>query len=386
MPLSFNRTARNLVLSGIAVSTMTAASTAGAQDMRIALGLPEIWGAYDPLVSFAETLKTEADINAEVFALSLLSLSETPAGVRDGVADMGLVVFPYFPAEYSEVNLIANLSMLATSGEQVEVPGAAMLGASMEYTMLDCEDCQAELADQNQIFIAGMSTGPYALLCTEPLRSIADVEGRRFRAGAANFARWAEAFGGSTVSVTGNEIYTAMGQGTVDCTMNSVGDLLGNRYIDVTKAVTMGAPGGVFAGVGAANVNRNSWQSLGEEQRAAVLKASAQLSADTAIRFHEDDANGLAAAKEQGLEIIVASAEMREATAKFLEGDIEVVKQQFTENYGVQDVDAKVARFEELMDKWKGLVGKAGADADKLGDLYWTEVHSKIDASTYGMN
>ena len=386
MTTIMTKTVKGSLLTGIAMAALCTASAGHAQSLRIALGLPEIWGAYDPLVSFAETLKSEAGLDAEVFALSLLSLAETPAGVRDGVADMGLVVFPYFPAEYSEVNLIANLSMLATTGKQVEVPGAAMLGASMEYTMLDCADCQAELSDQNQVFIAGMSTGPYALMCTEPLASIEEVAGRRFRAGAANFARWAEEFGGSTVSVTGNEIYTAMSQGTVDCTMNSVGDLLGNRYIDVTKAVTLGAPGGVFAGVGAANVNRDSWESLTEEQRGAVIKAAAQLAADTAIRFHEDDTKALAAAKEQGLEIIEAPAEMMKATEEFLAKDIEVVKQQFTDNYGVENVAEKVDRFQRLVEKWKGLVEEAGTDAGKLGELYWTEVHSKIDPASYGLD
>lgn len=381
-------TTRSALRLGVASAVITVglATAVHATNVRIALGLPEIWGAYQPLVNFADTLNHDADMTARVFALSLLSLGETPGGVRDGIADIGFVVFPYFPAEYSELNLIANLTMLATTGDVTEVPGAVMAGASMEYTLLHCPECISQLASQNQVYLGGMSTGPYTLMCTQPVTSVADLAGRRFRAGAANFARWAEHFGGTTVSVTGNEIYTAMGQGTVDCTMNAVGDLLGNRYIDVTRALTLGAPGGVFAGIGAANVNRGVWQSFSDEQRAVALRAAAQLAADGVVSFHEDDMESLAAAREQGIEIIEAPAEMLEATEAFLEEDIAIIIEQFTASYGVANAEEKVAQFRELVDRWTELSRDIGTDADALADVYWSEIHSKVDPATYGLN
>lgn len=375
------------LLCGAAMTTAIATATAvSAQDMRIAHGLPETYPSYQPLVAFAETIGAETGIEAEVFDLSLLSLAETPAGVRDGVVDMGLVAFPYFPAEYSEVNLVANLSMLSTTGDLVDVPGAAMLGASMEYTMLGCPDCLAELSAQNQVFIGGMSTGPYALLCTQPVESIEDVSGLRFRSAAANFARWAEAFGGTSVSISANETYNAMGQGTVDCTMSSLADLLGARFIDVAKTVTVGVPGGVFSGIGVANINQDRWRELSEDQRAAILKAASKLAAVTVLSSHTNDTRSLEAAKEQGIQVTEASDSMRAATERFLRDDIEVIKTQFTDSYGVENTDAKVAQFEELLAKWKDLAQAAGTDADALSEVYWFEVFSKVDPSTYGMN
>lgn len=77
---------------------------------------------------------------------------------------------------------------------------------------------------------------------------------------------------------------------------------------------------------------------------------------------------------------------MRAATAAFLVDDLEVIKTQFAENYGVKDVEAKIQLFQSLMGKWKGLAAEAGADSVKLGDLYWTHVQSKIDPATYGVN
>jgi TRAP-type C4-dicarboxylate transport system substrate-binding protein len=367
------------IMAGLA--TMSQAST-----VRIALGLPETFGAYDPLVTFAETLEREAGLSPRVFAMSLLSLGETPGGVRDGIADIGFVVFPYFPAEYSELNLIANLTMLATTGDVTEVPGAVMVGASMEYTLLNCPECITQLAGQNQVYLGGMSTGPYTLMCTQPVSTVEDMAGRRFRAGAANFARWAEYLGGTTVSVTGNEIYSAMGQGTVDCTMNSVADLLGNRYIDVTTSLTLGAPGGVFAGLGAANVNISVWRGFTDEQRAVALRAAAQMAADGVVNFHEDDLIALEAARAGGLEILDASPELVAATEAFLEQDIGVIVQQFTDSYGVQNAGEKVEQFRALVERWTELTRDIGADAEALGQVYWNEVLSKVDPATYGLN
>lgn len=70
----------------------------------------------------------------KVYSMSLLNLKGTPTGIRDGIADMGFVLPQYFPAEYSNFNPAADLSMLSTSGWKVESPGAAMAGNAVVRT------------------------------------------------------------------------------------------------------------------------------------------------------------------------------------------------------------------------------------------------------------
>jgi len=384
------RAARSLAVgAALAIAAVGAAAPqpAAAADLRIALGLPEVYAAYEPLTAFAQTLEESAGLTGKVYAMSLLTLAETAGGVRDGLADVGFVVFPYHPVEFSEVNLAANLSMLATTGERVPMPGAAAAGASMEYTLLNCPACLAQMKANNQVYVAGASTTPYRLLCTRPIASAGDVKGGKFRAGAANYARWAEALGGASVSVPGNETYDAMSQGVVDCTMSPLGDLIGGQYIDVASHVTLAAPGGTFPGLGAANFNRDVWLDLDEEQRAAVLKAGAQLAAAAVFAYAEDDAEGLAAAKKKGVEIIEGDESLTAATAAFVKADLATIAGQFKDQYKVEDVDAKIRTFSELMEKWKGLTKDIGeGDADKLADLYWTEIQSKVDPKTYAMD
>lgn len=380
------KTFTSYLTAAMLAATVALPGAASAKDLRIALGLPDIYAAYEPLVAFGKTLETELQLPAKVYAMSLLTLAETAGGVRDGLTDIGFVVFPYHPVEFSEVNLPANLSMLATVGAPNANPGAAMAGAMMEYTLLNCPDCLTQMKANNQVYLSGTSTPPYRLLCSKPIVTADNVKGARLRAGAANYARWTDALGGAAVTVPGNETYDAISQGVVDCTMSPLGDLIGGRYIDVTKNITLGAPGGVFMGLGAANVNRDVWQGLSAEQRAGMLKAAMTLSADAVFAYLEDDAEGMAAAKEKGVEISEGDESLLKATADFVEKDVATVAAQFTDQFKVQNVDQKIEAFRGLVDKWKGLTADIGEDKAKLAELYWTEIGSKVDAATLGMD
>ena len=358
-----------------------------AKELRIALGLPDIYAAYESLVNFAATLESDVGLPAKVYAMSLLTLAETSGGLRDGLADIGFVVFPYHPVEFSEVNLVANLSMLSSTGDVPEVPGAAMTGAAMEYTLLNCPECLTQMKANNQVYLTGTSSTPYRLLCSQAITTAADVSGKRFRAGAANYARWVDALGGSALTVPGNETYDAMSQGIVDCTMSNLGDLTGGRFIDVTTHITMGAPGGTFIGLGAANVNLDVWRSLSTEQRAGMLKAATRLSAESVLAYHKEDLVGEAAAIEKGVEFIEGDESLLQATADFVTSDFATISEQFTNQFRVQNVDDKIATFVALVDKWKGLAGDIGpGDEDRLEELYWSEIVSKVDPATHGVD
>jgi len=380
--------ARNRVFAaGLAAAAAVCAVSAQAQTLRIALGLPDVYAAYEPLVGFSERLKSDVGLESRVYAMSLLTLAETAGGVRDGLTDFGFVVFPYHPVEFSEVNLVANLSMLATRGKTGALPGAAMAGATMEYTLLNCPDCLAQMKANNQVYLTGASTPPYRLLCTKPIQTAEDVKGKRFRAGAANWARWSEGLGGASVTVPGNETYDAMSQGIVDCTISPLGDLIGGRYVDVSSDVTLGAPGGVFAGLGAANVNRDVWQGFTPEQRAGILKAANRLSAEAIFAYYADDAEGLKAAKAKGIRIHDGDQTLSAASDAFVDADTATISAQFTNQFKLANVDAKIATFQGLIDKWKGLTAdiKPG-EVDRLEKLYWDEIVSKVDPATHGMD
>jgi TRAP-type transport system periplasmic protein len=367
-----------LAVSGVA-------GVANAETLRIAIGQAESHAHSFGYAAYAEYLEENSDITPRIFQMSLLSLPEIPNGLRDGVANMGSVVTAYFAAEFAETNLAANLSMLSTSGTQVDVPAAAMSGAMMEYVLLNCENCLAEYDAQNQVFLGSVSTSPYSLLCTTPVTTLADMQGKRMRSGAANFSRWAEHVGAVSVSMPGNEIYDAMSQGVVDCAMLTIGDLIGASLGDVTRAVHLGVPGGVFAGIAINNVNADTWKGLTDEQRGVVLRGTGLLVAETIAKQRELELAGSDRAAELDIAVTSADEETLANYAEFVEADLPVIAQEFKDQYGLEDVDAKIETISGLVEKWKGLTAEIGDQPEALAEVYWTEILAKIDPATYAV-
>jgi TRAP-type C4-dicarboxylate transport system substrate-binding protein len=379
--------ARLAALSLAALATgMAAGGAAQAQDLRYAVGLPESNYNYDGAVSFAADLAETAGLNVEVFALSLLNLNEIPGGIRDGLADFGLTLFPYFPAEFAEVNLPANLSMLATSGTPARHPGPAMIGASIEYILLHCPDCQAQMKDRNAVFISGGAAVEYGLVCSTPVPTLADLRGKTVRTGTADHGRFVEYFGGTQIAMSGNEIYDALNSGNIDCSANTPENLISLRYVEIADSFTHLMPGSMFSGIGTANMNRDTWASLTEDQRRAVLNAGARLSMTSWMENKRRNQDGIAAMEAAGKPVYQVSAEDRALIDEFVEQDIATVNGIFTDVYGLENVDQKVETIRELVEKWKGLTNEVEADVDALANLYIEHVYSKVDVSSYGID
>lgn len=384
---SIRSAARAGSMAGIFAAAGAVAASAQVDSTRMATGQPEQNGESVGLTLFADYLTNNAGIKTDVYLLSLLSLAEIPDGLRDGIVGIGNVVTAYKPVEYSETNLIANLSMLVTEGENTNNPSAAMSGAVMEYVLFNCDDCLAQYDSMNQVFFGSASTNPYALLCAPPVQTLADMKGLSFRSGATNFTRWASHVGAATVSIPGNEMYDAMAQGLIDCTMLAINELVGVSLIDVVNNVMVGVPGGVFAALANNNVNKDFWKSMSDEQRRAYVAGTPRMVADVIIAQNRLLDESLAAAQERGIEIIDADQEVMDSYSTFVANDLPVIAEEFRSQYGLQDVDQKIEIARGLIDKWKALTADIDSnDADALVALYEQEIFSKLDLATYGLD
>lgn len=373
------------LLASLAVSSALVVGSAQAEQLRMSLGLPETHAFYEPMRTFAETL-SEAGVESSLSSQQILSVVEASSGVRDGIVDAAMVLFPYFANEYSEANLTAELSMFATSGSPSTMPGAAMNGATMEYVFLNCPDCQEQFKAQNQVYVTGTSTTEYGLVCNKPVATLEDLAGKRLRAGAGNYTRIAEFLGGTAVTMGGSEVFDALEKGVIDCTMQPVASVLDFRYIEVANSLLTGFPGGVFSGVGLAHFNRDTWQALTLEQRSVALKAGAAAAAAGYFNNVAMDVASAQAAIEANMLITDADAELRAKVTKFVEGDLSTVRTQLSESFGISNVDEKISTVRELIEKWKGLTNQPNITEEKLAQLYWDKIFSKVDPATYGLN
>ncbi|MBT6273586.1 MAG: C4-dicarboxylate ABC transporter substrate-binding protein, partial [Chromatiales bacterium] len=242
-----------------------------------------------------------------------------------------------------------------------------------------------EYAKQNQVYLGTGASPTYIMLCTTPLRALSDLKGKKYRSGAANFGRWAEHFGGIKVSIPGNDIYEAMDQGVIDCAMLSATELTNLSLFDLTKSVTRRIPGGVFSGVATINVNLDSWRDLTTAQRKVFLEGAARINADLTWKYYADAKKNLDISPSKGIEVIEPGPEIMKASGEFVKGDLKVISAQFTKDYGLKNVDSKIAKISELVEKWKGLTTGIEDDPKALAKLYWEQIFSKIDPATFSM-
>lgn len=372
-------------LAALTAATLAVPAAVHAKDLTWASGWPA--GGFIPnaVDKAAAYISENSDVKVKHFPLSLLSFTETVGGVRDGIADIGYVMMPYFPAEFSETNLASDLTMLATSGTPSDVPGLAMAGALAEYVMIHCEACQAEFATQSQVYLAGGATTPYGTQCDRPVSTVEDMKGLKIRTGAANFGRYAEELGAVKVSISGGEIYEGIASNAIDCAMVAIPELTSLQLIEVMKAVTVGAPGGVFAGTGSANINSDVWSELSPENRTVLLKAGAQLTADITVGYVLSEIETKQKAEEAGIEFLDAAPDLVEYTNAFVEKDLGTIGEQYKSKYSLSDVDAKIETIKGLIEKWKGLAAPYREDADGYAQLLWDEVYSKVDVNSYGL-
>src|SRR5690625_2003543 len=134
-------------------------STAHARQLSFALGFPPGAIPITAAEHFAEVVKKQTDggLSVKVYPMSLLNMAETSPGLREGMADLGLVLTQYTPAEYPHNNLIAeSVMVLRLLGDRaVGKEATAFAGAMTEFVFTKCPECNEEYRKQNQVFTGG---------------------------------------------------------------------------------------------------------------------------------------------------------------------------------------------------------------------------------------
>lgn len=361
-------------------------AAAQARQLRHAVGQPP--GAI-PTKAAEEMSKIIAResggaLTTRVYAMSLLNMAETSAGLRDGIADIGFVLTPYHAAEYPHSNLISEASMaMRLMGDKVKGrEGIIYVPAMAEFIFTKCPECHQEFARQNQVFGGIVGGSSYGLLCNKPVKSLEDMKGKRFRAGAANWSRWVAAMGGTPVTMTGNEMLESLKQGVVDCVVVSTPEVPNFGLAEAITDVSMGVPGGLFTTAGQ-NINLRVWRSLKPAERQALMKGAAHAAARVPWDYHQVEGQVLADLKKRGVREHATAPDLVAATQRFIEKDMDTMVKYFAERHGVKRGAEMLADFRALLDKWEGLTAGAKS-ADELAELYWREIYSKVDTARLG--
>ncbi|WP_274426400.1 C4-dicarboxylate TRAP transporter substrate-binding protein [Chelativorans sp. YIM 93263] len=368
------------VALGLAAGLYLSAGALEAEELRLGPGAPPTHPAHTPLYStLTEELPKETGdaLTGRILGPEVASVGNMKGALQSGVVQVGNLLPLYFPGDLPNAALMGDLAFL---GRDPHVMGAAMT----EY-VVTCEDCQAEFDQLGAAFAGAGSSDVYVLLTTKPVRTPEDLKGLRLRSGGSPFARWAEYVGASPVNVPVGDTFEAMSQGVIDGTMGSAADLTSYRLVDLAEYV-IDLPLGTYHATVNFAVNSDAWRSMSPDERRGFMRAANKANAAfTQSWGYERSDIARQEAEEAGLEFIEPDQELFDITDAFLEEDLEAVVGIAENQYGIADAEAKIERFQELVEKWTGIIDGVGHDPDAIAEATQKEIWDNVDYETYGM-
>ncbi len=381
------RTSTRILLSLALASMVAVSSFANSRELNFALGAPPGTPAHHAIGVYADEVNeiSQGKMSVKVFPLSLLSFAEMSSGIRDGIADMGLVLTPYHAGEFPRINLLAESSMLLTLEEKkaAGTEGAIFGMALSEFMMFHCPECIDEFERQNQVYLGHAAGTTYGLMCDEPITTLDQLKGKRVRVGAGNFARWSEALGATPVTMSSNEMREALAQGIVDCIALSSPEIQNFGLVDLVTDLTMAIPGGVFP-YASFQTNRDLWKSLTPEQREILMRAAAVGNAALSWTYIDASEKSFALVREKGARFHEADATLKNPTRDFIANDMETLARQYRERYGLENAEAMLAQFRLILSAWAERLSDV-KNQEELAELYWEHIFSKVDLTTHGL-
>lgn len=366
-----------LAMLGIAI----AAGTANARDVKVTIGTnakhPVVANGWEPYVKAVER-DTAGKLSFKLFlGGTLVSHRAAMNGVRDGVAEAGLMVLTYYPAEFPHANFIGDLALI---GENVGV----MAGAASEFYLLSCPECLREFEAQNIVFLGTYATSPFMLISKPKITTLDELKGRKIRVAGANWSRWSQNFGGTGVALAANEMFEAMSGNVIDAAIQAPSALTSYSLMDVAKNVTM-LPLGTAHATAPNGFSRSFWKALDATERKSLIEQSAIMVAGPSIGYVQQDVAALKAAPAKGIAIHDPSPELLAASKAFAAKDMEIVVGEYGSKHGIADAAQKAARFKALVAKWEKLVAGAGEDQAALESLYRREIFQPIAQGRFGL-
>lgn len=368
-------------LAGIAAAALFAAPALAEQRVTISNWTSPNHASSRGHAWFAE--KTNADFPGVFdFKLftggALLGPKPTLSGLRDGIADLGILAFTYFPSEMPYAQLVADLALLGDDHY-------AMTGATSEFVMLSCQPCKEEFAKNGITLLSGISTAPYVLLTTTPITKIEDMKGVQIRTGGSVWDRWAVRLGAQPVNVPSSEMYDTMSHGVVTAAVQPVGALKGHSLIEVTKHLTK-LPLGTYHSGSIFAAGAGFWEKLPLEQRQQFMKNMPEAVAQAEVFYELDDVEVIEEASGMGLTVHEPSPEFLQDLMDFRESDLHEIARLAKEEKGIEDPQPLLDTYLALIEKWHGLVDQIHPIKDNqqaFADLLRREIYDKIDLATY---
>ncbi len=289
--------------AGAALAMSVAFTAADAADltMRISLQLPLKSHLGQNLVLFKDEVEKTSNgaIEVQIYdSAQLYKDKEVPAAVGSGAIEAGVASLTRYVGDIPAVDIFYQ-PFLFDSEEKVRKATAP--GSEIRTAIDDA------IADTGSKVLWWQAYGGAILLSNDgPIKTPADMKGKKVRVFGKTLGDFVEAAGGAPTLISGSEQYLAYQRGTVDIGMTGVSGVKSRSLWEVMDTITVTNNADIeFLVV----VNNDWWNGLTEEQR--KILSDAALKADRSVRDEMSSIENAAyeAAEEHGMKVYVPTAE-----------------------------------------------------------------------------
>lgn len=289
---------RNLLTGALAAGAIAAsgfAAQAADTTLRISLQLPMKSHLGQNLQLFKQEVEAASggDIEVQIYdSAQLYKDKEVPQAVGAGSIEMGVASLTRYVGDIPAVDIFYQPFLFDTEEKvrKAVAPGSPVRGPIDEA-----------ISDTGATVLWWQAYGGAIMLSKGgPIRTPADMAGKKVRVFGKTLGDFAEAAGGAPTLISGSEQYLAYQRGTVDIGMTGVSGVKSRSLWDVMDTITVTNHADIeFIVV----VNTAFWESLPQAHRDIITAAARK--AETTVRDAVTgmEAGAYAAAEQHGMSV-----------------------------------------------------------------------------------
>lgn len=310
------RTTLAAIVAALAV-ILAAPAVQAEKVLRVTLQLPLTHHLGQNLTDFKTEVEreTKGEIKIEIYpAAQLYKDSEVPKAVASGSIEMGVASLTRFAGTIPAVDIFY-VPFLFPNSELVAkatAPGSPIRGPLDE-----------EMLKTGTRPLWWQAFGGAIILSKgSPIRTPADMKGKKVRVFGKTLGEFVKVVGGAPVLLAGSEQFLAYQRGTVDAGMTGLTTIPSRKLYQVMDHVSVTNHADVEFIV---LINEKVWQGLAEPQRQVMSKAARRVEKELRAKMDTIEADSLKFAREKMKVVDLTPADLeqwRKATAPVIEAYI----------------------------------------------------------------
>ncbi len=237
---------------------------------------------------------------------SVAKSKEIPDALSGGVGDIGDIITPYFQDKFPLNNAV---------GYFIPQPHSTIeIAELLELWHRQYPQFGKELEKYNLKVIGYRPLEKYGIICNKPIKSIADLKGKRIRTYGFAYPALVKALGGTPVSMTSSDGYEALQRGILDCSPIGPSLAHGWKYDEVAKYYVDLPIGASFGHLIAMNLK--SYNALDPQTKAILDGLGREYAMRYTVTLDELTQKILAGWKKKGVTVTKLSADSLDAALK----------------------------------------------------------------------